>query len=259
MLLADRRRSRQLLTWAGGAVVTATVYFYGFDFAAGGGNPGYALRHPVKSFAYLLTVIGGFTRRSPRAAQLAGALVLLLAVGVLVQFWRSGWDRVAALPAALVIFALLFDAFTMVGRVTAGSAQALASRYTTYNLVLLMGIYLALVDWRRWSLPSRRRLTVFVGAVTTASTVAIVLVVASTTTAPRQARQFAAERRTAASVLSGYRQATDAAITRYLCPAVCGGLVGAEAPFLESERASVFARPTEPALPPSVQRAALTP
>jgi hypothetical protein len=258
MLLADRRPRRQLLMWAGAAVVTAVVYFYGFDFSAGGGSPGFAVRRPEKSLAYLLTVIGGFTRRSPSVAQLVGALVLLLAVGVLLQFWRSGWDRVAALPAALVIFALLFDAFTVVGRVTAGSAQALASRYTTYNLLLLTGIYLALVDWRRWSLPLRRRLPVFVGAVAMASMVAIVLVVASATTAPRQARRFAAERRTAATVLRDYRQAPDAAITRYLCPAGCGGLVGTEAPFLESVHASVFARTSALARSP-VRRAALTP
>ena len=44
------------------------------------------------------------------------------------------------LPAAVILFAVLFDASIALGRVSFGLAQSLAPRYTMANLLLLVGI-----------------------------------------------------------------------------------------------------------------------
>jgi hypothetical protein len=233
---------RRLGLWAGAAVVTTAVYFIGLT-VGGNGDLRYVLTHPRASGRFFLILLGSFSRASRndgRLSALLGVLMLALAVWVLVRFWCSQQRPADAFPAALVLFVLLADAATLIGRIRGGTPLALASRYTTFNLLLFVAAYLAMVDDHPWRIRDEWRPRMRAGAVAVGGVLTTVLVVASLTTARREGEQFAADRRHAAGLLRSYETVSSAEIQRYLCPVQCDGLVEREAPFLEARRLSVF-------------------
>lgn len=246
LLWCDGRPSRgpRLAAWFSIGAVTAVRYFIGFDFGGNSGDVGYVLAHPVASAEYVLTLLGGFSRASSGAPGVAlgcGILMLGLAVWVVARFVLSERGLAEALPVALVVFVFLFDLSTLIGRGSAGSSQALASRYTTYNLLVFVAAYFALVNRHptRISDELRTPLLALVGGVGLA--LSCLLATVSWTTARHEGADFAAELRMSARVLRHYRSAPEAEIERYVCPALCGDLVPREAPFLERRGYSVFA------------------
>jgi hypothetical protein len=245
VLWCDGRAQRgvRLGAWAVIGLGTAVVYFVGFDFGKGNsGGTAYAVRHPLGAAHYLLVLLGGFSRATPALATAYGVLMVALSAWVVVRFWRSDRGLAEALPAALVLFVFLFDVSTLLGRGSAGAPQALASRYTTYNLLIFVAAYLALVNQRPWRLASAWRTPVVVGVSGVGLVLVAVLATASWTTARHQGHRFASTLRTSANVLRDYRTEPTERLDTYLCPAyLCDGLVPQEAPFLETHRYSVFA------------------
>jgi hypothetical protein len=238
-------RGRRLAVWAGVGVVTAVVYFVGYDFSNGNsGGAGYAMRNPIGALKYFLVLLGGFSRASRSDLWLAigcGVLMVGLSAWVVARFWRSDRRLADALPVALVVYVFLFDLSTLLGRGSAGPAQALSSRYTTYNLLIFVAAYFALVNRGAWRVPEERRRPVLLTVGAVGAALAILLAVASVTTARQQGDRFAVELRTGASVLRHYRTAPAPDIQRYVCPPLCGDLVPQEAPFLEKQGYSAFA------------------
>jgi hypothetical protein len=157
MLLYYRRRPpRTVVSWiiAGGA--TAGLYFYNFN----NGNTGIATRytwhHPylaLKFYVYALGDIVGvplqlLSSRPPNAAVMVfGVLILALAALVLIT-WGIRRDERGGHPIgiALIVFGLLFDASITSGRVYFGLGGAAQSRYATYDVLVLAGIYLTVLS-----------------------------------------------------------------------------------------------------------------
>ncbi len=151
LLLNDFTRA-QKSTWVILGLLAIIFYFIGFNFHSTGGPPiSYSLRHPLHSIQYLLVLIGGSIRwtsaKQPLwiARETIGLFLFLLGGFSIIQSLRHAHEDKAFLaPAALAIFALLFDAAVALGRAGFGLGQALESRYTTYNLLFLIAIYLTL-------------------------------------------------------------------------------------------------------------------
>jgi hypothetical protein len=82
----------------------------------------------------------------PGPHEVIGLALILIALFV---FYKScaekPVDRGTPLPAVLILYAVLFDLLISLGRVSSGVAQALASRYTMANLLLVLGIAVYLV------------------------------------------------------------------------------------------------------------------
>ncbi len=239
------QRGRRLGAWAAVAAVTAIVYFIGFDFTAG--NPsglGWVVTHPLDALRYFLVLLGGFTRATPmstRFASACGIVLLAMAAWVVARFWRSDRRLADALPVALVTFVIVFDVWTMIGRGAAGAGQALASRYTTYNLLLFVAAYLALVNRAAWRVANRRKTQIVFAVGGVGAALTVLLAIVSVTTARREGDRFAAHLRASARVLQHYRTEPPTQLDAYLCPMFCRDLVLVEAPFLEAHRYSVFA------------------
>src|ERR1700733_6364469 len=127
------------------------LYFKGYDFgpsAAGGGLISFAVHHPVGMIKYFLAAVGNVLPVDVglRSHELLGLVLGLVAIYVFYRSYREKpEDRGTPLPAALILFAILFDLSIAVGRVSLGTGQALASRYTMANLLLLLGIAVYLV------------------------------------------------------------------------------------------------------------------
>ena len=137
--------------WVACGLVTMALYFKGYDFgpsAAGGGLISFAVHHPVGMIKYFLAAVGNVLPVDVglRSHELLGLVLGLVAIYVFYRSYREKpEDRGTPLPAALILFAILFDLSIAVGRVSLGTGQALASRYTMANLLLLLGIAVYLV------------------------------------------------------------------------------------------------------------------
>jgi hypothetical protein len=153
VLFLQRRRGRALvLTWLGSAFVTSVVYFIGFSFAATRSNNGYVLSHPSTTIDFFLIALGdglGVQQQSNYYTDVAffGIAILGVSCWVLSTYGRRA-DETSGSPigVAMICFGLLFCAFMTLGRVWFGLGLAGWSRYTTYDLLVLAGCYVAVLD-----------------------------------------------------------------------------------------------------------------
>jgi hypothetical protein len=135
-------RRRQAGIWIALGLVSVVVYAFRFGPIYPPENLGAIITQPVLSLRFFLILIGSPFVYHPFAM---GVLMLCFVVGSMVLGFRGRpWTRYR-LPLALIATAVLFDVLVTQGRVSFGLSQASASRYTTYNLVLLAGAYLLAV------------------------------------------------------------------------------------------------------------------
>ena len=150
VLLYYRRRSwPYAVAWLTAALATAIVYFHNYAFSPGGG---FARQHPMAALKFFFFLVGDIvgtpvTQTSNNGLViLFGVLIVLAAVGtVLLCGFRRDTQSSSPLGVALICFGLLFAATVTQGRSFFGLTGASWSRYTTFDLLILIGIYLALL------------------------------------------------------------------------------------------------------------------
>jgi hypothetical protein len=88
---------------------------------------------------------------------LFGAVILVLAVFVVIK-WGIRRDPLGGTPIgiAMIVYGLLFGFFITDGRVLLGYWGVSQSRYTTYDLLVLVGIYLTALSQAPSREPSER-------------------------------------------------------------------------------------------------------
>jgi hypothetical protein len=151
VLLALRRRSwRSIVTWCVCAVVTFVVYNIGFQpDTSAAPHWGWVLDHPVPAAKFFVMLIGDTIGQVILLEGSGGALVfglstLAIAIVALIVYGRRRDNSTGApVGLALVTFGLLFAMTATLGRGIYGGWVAAASRYTTYDLLILTGAYLA--------------------------------------------------------------------------------------------------------------------
>jgi hypothetical protein len=133
-------RSR-LVLWCAAGLISGTVYAWHFGKVSGGTTPSFAIFHPAQAAHYFLRLLGGVV---PIHQQDFALLVLVASclLGWLLYRRRTAWAR-ARLGIALWLSGVLFDLLVTIGRVQLGDPGG--SRYTTYNLLVLIGLYLTAV------------------------------------------------------------------------------------------------------------------
>ncbi len=176
ILLLYRKRPRAFLfTWVSAAVVTAALFFYNLNVEAYGNSTGStraSIEHPVVAIKFFFLALGDvigsrlpvpnpvggpYASRSVNVAiLLLGLVIFVLAVWALI---RHGLRRDETSPRpigiALIVFGLLFAASTAFERAySIGVWYVGTSRYTTFDLLVLIGTYLTLIDggfsWTRY-------------------------------------------------------------------------------------------------------------
>ncbi len=162
VLLYHRRRSRPFfVVWIVTALVAGVVYFYHFDPNAGAPRHGYALHHPLATVKFYIFAVGDilgvpqhYYGPGNNAVLAFGVVILILAVWTLAAYGLRRDDRRGSpIGVALICMGLLFVASVTAGRVLFGYTAASQSRYTTYDLLIPVGILLALLGGP----PLRRR------------------------------------------------------------------------------------------------------
>ena len=155
LLLWHRRRSKGLVVaWVASAVITGGVYFYHFQYY-GPSDRFTVFAHPVTAlnfFFFSLGAVVGNQATNPATDPSVPTIVLGLII-FLVSIWillahvipRPGAASGSPIGVALILFGLLFAVFITQGRAWSWFLPY-EPRYTTYNLLILVGCYLALLN-----------------------------------------------------------------------------------------------------------------
>lgn len=151
LLYLRRRTLSHILTWTAAALATTALYFANFDFGALGGSGSYITRNPLGAIKFFFATIGNVV--GANSADLPGGgsdgvLVLGIAISA-IALWGfvQGFRRVesaGAIGVALLVFGLIFVAFTTVGRAQYGLGDAV--RYSVLELMIWVGAYFSLLE-----------------------------------------------------------------------------------------------------------------
>jgi hypothetical protein len=146
---------RYALPWLGVAAVTALIYFRNFNSSLGAEYPNYAGQHPWASLKFFIFAAGDVVGVQPAGdlksvgyplIVLFGIVTLIISVALVIRLGVRRDSRTGTpIGIALIIIAALFDLMITKGRILFGYAAAGASRYTTFSLLFLCGIYLCLL------------------------------------------------------------------------------------------------------------------
>jgi len=150
LLLLRRRPLPFVLAWIAAGVVTTAIYFVNFNTDNGGASDGYVFHHPIQGIRFFFFSVGDVTGAHGGNGSVAlGVLIVLMAIGLtLSALIRPRGDDAAPLGIALICYGLLFALFVTDGRAASGLDAGGASRYTTFNLLTLVGCYLVIISWR---------------------------------------------------------------------------------------------------------------
>jgi hypothetical protein len=169
LLLYHRRRPlRFVIVWFVAAMVSAIIYFYNFNTNATSGSPshGYALQHPLAAIKFYVFEVGDivglprvYNGPGSNPVLLLGVVILVLAVLTLIAYGiRRDEEGGGPVGVALICVGLLFVAIVTTGRIRFGYLGASASRYTTYDLLIPIGIFLTMLKRPAWATePPRSR------------------------------------------------------------------------------------------------------
>ena len=168
VLFLRRRPPRFLLTWVAVATATAAVFFYHLQASSYGestGSVSAAIEHPVLAtkffFLAIGDVVGGWipwplpwggpngSQTVSESALLLGVVIFVIAVWVVITHFERDVDGPSPIGLALIGFGLLFALSIASGRSSLiGLWYAGTSRYTTFDLLILVGSYLTILDRR---------------------------------------------------------------------------------------------------------------
>jgi hypothetical protein len=150
LLYHRRRQTWAYLGWVVAALGTSAFFFRNYH-APPASSAHFAAQHPflfVKFFLFALGDVVGVQVKLYGPGNTAviafGAVIFGLAVFVVLK-WGIRRDEESGAPigVALIAFGILFDAFITEGRLAFGFFGASQSRYTTFDLLVLAGIYMA--------------------------------------------------------------------------------------------------------------------
>ena len=158
VLLYFRRRSlAQFGVWMAGAIASTLLYFRGYHSVTP--DPRFAIEHPGIALKFFLLALGDVVGKpiadgtwgyQDTMVMVFGLLVVLLAVvSVLICGVRPDEHSGSPVGMALICYGVLFAVMITQGRILYGYEAAGFSRYTTFDLLALLGVYLALLGRRR--------------------------------------------------------------------------------------------------------------
>jgi hypothetical protein len=155
VLVLQRERGRSVATaWVLSALVTAGLYFYNWD-SGQGGSVGFAIRHPFEALRVFLfsvgDVVGLQLSNTPRGAQylvlIFGVAIVAVAIcSLLSAGFRTDTKSARPIGVALIWFGLLFAVGDAGARASAGTSNASFPLYVLFDILILLGSYLIVID-----------------------------------------------------------------------------------------------------------------
>ncbi|MGH9028438.1 MAG: hypothetical protein ACRDV4_02335 [Acidimicrobiales bacterium] len=155
VLLHSRKRSKGFfLAWIASGICCALVYFHNYSSSVAGSNNSFVFAHPMRALEFYLSLMGDVVGETlpvvshNYAVMALGAVIVVAALGAIVARGFRRDDTPAAIGVTFVLFGLAFAAIVAAGRTQYGLFYADASRYTTFDLLVLVGTYLVVISPR---------------------------------------------------------------------------------------------------------------
>jgi hypothetical protein len=237
VLCFRRRPAGMVLTWIASALAAGALYFYHYSSAARvptatfqyvpGSYDSYVVTHPSAGIQFFLSTIGDIVGQPlPVVGRndgilILGAVLVAAAIVAVLAYVFAGKKRGSPIGIALICFGLLFAATITAGRVAYGLYYADTSRYTTFDLLILVGCYLALLERRDAAKSGASRswkATALVGVRVIVVAVTVLLIVLGTTNGLAQAGTWRQKLSEAALVTVNIDKAPDNVVQGVLYP-----------------------------------------
>jgi hypothetical protein len=216
ILLLRRRSPLYWLAWMGIGALTTALYFV--NYQRGGTDDNYVLDHPIQGLRFFLFSVGNvFDSHGGDGAVVLGVLLLGTALWLALSSILHSKEEAAPLGVGLICFGLLAALMLTAGRSSAGLDAGGASRYTTFDLLTLVGCYLLILC--RVSATSRPRRFEGVLWLTSTSIVGIaicLLLIPGTTNGLVDARSWQASQYQASRVIANMKSAPNEMVERIL-------------------------------------------
>lgn len=153
LLYHRKRRGSFIAVWLASAAVSIALYFHNLNTSEGSPSHTYGLHHPwaaVKFFVFAVGDVLGFNYQRGKPGDVGvmvfGVVLLALALFTLALYGvRRDRTGPAPIGVALICTGLLFAVMITEGRSVFGLPAAGQSRYTTFDLLVPVGIFLALL------------------------------------------------------------------------------------------------------------------
>jgi hypothetical protein len=145
--LMINKKFKQSIIWAFFLVASYVVYFYGWAYTTGGPSMSYLLYNPATSIAYFIANTGAPS--FPVDVYLAFVLGIVILLFYVASFALAIKDKSIEenqLWFSLILFSLGTSVLCMIGRSGYGIEQALSSRYTTFTILGIIGVYAIIVN-----------------------------------------------------------------------------------------------------------------
>jgi hypothetical protein len=146
MLLVWRKKSFKtpaFLIWNVAAVATWIAYFHNYVKPEHHPSLAYLFEHPGAFLHYFFSITGNAISGTLKAGvTVAGVVLVVFLLIACVKIWRSKQVQQFIFPLALALNSLFILGSIAVGRAGFGAEQALASRYTTFSVSLVVAVAL---------------------------------------------------------------------------------------------------------------------
>lgn len=210
----DRPAKKFLVgAWALIGMIEWIAHFRGYTHAERRPSLSNALEHPVSTTEYSMKLLGSSLFGQPTPALVSGLFLATLAVASLFLVFRHRKWSACSFWIAFLCFSLFSLASIIVARSgsVAGVDQALVSKYTTFSVLVVVGVYAILV---KLALDTRLpRLAVLPGAL---SVLVLLSLPFSFAGAIEEGRKLNAEQDRAAFALSTYESQSDEILREYI-------------------------------------------
>lgn len=150
IIIAKKDNKKILLTlWATIGFFTHLIYFWAWDVNTGkfGEDIHFGYYHPKIMFnwSYFITSIGSPLSWDSTDANIIGSWLLVICAITLIYLFVHKKIKENVVWISLVLFSLLSSIMLTLGRSGYGIWQAMGSRYTTFTLLGIIGIYVILL------------------------------------------------------------------------------------------------------------------
>jgi hypothetical protein len=143
MLRRKAFSSPYFIVWTLMGIATWIAYFHNYIKPVHHPSLTYLFEHPGTFLHYFFTITGNAVSGTLKAGNVAfGIVIILFLLVACVKIWKSKQARQFVFPLALVLNSLLILGSIAVGRAGFGAEQALASRYASFSICLVVGVAL---------------------------------------------------------------------------------------------------------------------
>ena len=216
VILFLRRRSFPfLLAWIGSAALTTALYFVNWNQNGSTGD-NYVLLHPIQGLRFFLFSVGNvFGSHGGDGAVVLGILIVGTALWLALSSVLKSRDEAAPLGVGLICFGLLCALTITIGRSAAGLAAGVG-RYTTFDLLTLVGCYLLIVGRVSASRTGRSEEVLWWASTIIVGVAVGLVLIPGTTNGLDGARSVQASQNQASRVIANMKAAPDEMVERIL-------------------------------------------